>query len=292
MEYRIQPMTVGELLDTCLRVLMDNLTLFLLIGGSWIFGAIPVGVAVFGSLFFSGFPLSPEIMEHLAGTLSFILAMVVFVCTVVFLQYLCTAALTRAVSERYLGRKASYTASFKIALQKFWPLTATLLLEGIILFVALIPGSVLVFLLGSAMHTGAAGVTGVFSLFAAVIFLIIFPIAYIVLGFYIVPAVVILEGEWGIEGLQRSWRLMKGSRGKAFVILLVAGAAGNLVLIFIGMIPILGGFIQLFGQILFFVFWQTACTIFYFHCRCEKEGFDVEHLAEQLHTSKGYPPLE
>lgn len=251
-EYKIKPMTLGELLDTSIKVFLNNFLLFTMIAGVWILGFIPIAAFGIGWAFLGPGEMDPAAMQVMATSPIFLVGIFLGIGLILFLQYLSTAALTHAISEKYLGRKATWLESYKSALSRFFPLLGTLFLSSIVLFAGYL--------------------------------LFIIPGILLTLAFSIVAPIVLLEKRSGIDALQRARQLMKGNKGKAFLVFLIVGIAqqmaGTLGAI---PIPVVNVVCQLGVSIVFFAFGQVAVTLLYFHTRCQKEAFDVELLAKSVH---------
>ena len=87
-----------------------------------------------------------------------------------------------------------------------------------------------------------------------------------------------------MKSIRRSLDLMKGERGRGFllyllviVVSMVLGAALGLV----GMLsPWIGALAQGVSSAVTGAFMGAVMIVFYFDIRCRKEAFDVEHLAQ------------
>ena len=97
----------------------------------------------------------------------------------------------------------------------------------------------------------------------------------------------VLEKISGGAALRRSKQLVSGNIGTLFVLGIIIFAIGFGIGLVAGMIP------QIHVQIVVRVLLQAVMTIlstaalvvFYFSCRCEKDNFDLEHLAQSMGES-------
>ena len=182
---------------------------------------------------------------------------------------LATGACVRTVAAAYLGEEVGWKESLRFAAGKL----VALFVSGIIIILGLLFGLILLIVPGVFLYGRWAVAT---------------------------PALMI-EDLGAVEGLRRSWRLVKdrfwATFGTVLLTLLIVGAVStilNLLFIaplFAGGSELLGGILTGFAAIISSVFTlplQAAIlTILYFDLRVRKEGLDLELLAQRIGTGTG-----
>lgn len=169
------------------------------------------------------------------------------------------AAITYLIGELYLGREARIGESFRVALGIFVPLIGTALLVGL-------------FTIGATL-------------------LLIIPGIWFGLGTILTSQIMVLERTFGMTAIRRSLELMKGNRGRVFLIILVVLGVSLVAGFAIGLIakpvPWLSGIVSGLTGSLTGAFSSVAMVVLYFDIRCRKEAFEIEHLARLVQTSGG-----
>ncbi len=303
-DIRLRPLRVTELLDTVFSLYRRNFWLFVAI-----VAVVQVPYQVIDDLLSLAEPTKPfkpvagrapspaqlNVALHDAALLVAVVAilLVLSVAVVVPLQ---TAAFTKAVSERFLGRPATTGACYRFAVRRWGALFILGLIYlglslGALIVLALL-GALLVVLLG-AVGAVAAGLLGLAALVAGVICYVRVLVAS--------PALV-LEGIGPWTSIRRSWALSSGHAGRAFgvlvslvlVELLVTALLGIVFGIPAGLVGISTGpgiFIRDLGTLITGVLAAPilagGLTLLYFDLRVRKEAFDLELLAQQLVQGSG-----
>ncbi len=239
MSYEIREMSFGEILDMGFTLLRNHFfvlfgiaaVLYLPLGLLWAW-AMPARGAV------------PDVQQFLVIAL-------VALAVVPVLYPIVLAAITHALGESYLGRKATIGDALWLGL------------------------SILLPLLGTAILAGLARIVG--------LVLLVVPGIYLWLAFFLLPQVMVLERSFGFAAMSRSHELMKGQKLRAFglwvvtsIITLVASNAFGLVELFL---PGLGALLGSLAEAVGVAFASAVSVVFYFDIRCRKEAFDLEHLA-------------
>jgi hypothetical protein len=198
---------------------------------------------------------------------------------VLVLQFIAQGALTITVSDVCLGHKPSTKRSYQRlsgALLGKLLLTA---LEVAFLYVALI----MIAVAGvTAMGTGA-WVVGL-ALPIAVL------LVWIFLSTMFIAPVVILERQWGLAAIKRSWRLARGyllrNLGAFVLLLIVVFVAGGIIGGIVGMIvPVQS---RTFAVVVAAIQYLSAplgliaILLLYYDLRVRKEGYNMTTLAEDL----------
>lgn len=243
MSYEIRAMSFGEILDTGFRLVRNHFALF-----------IGIGATLYVPLAFAGYAInqsmglaagSPEAAMK-AGLAAMGLGLVMAA-----LSPIATAAITHAIAESYLGRRASFGEALRVALSILLPLMGTFLL-----YLLAVMGGFLV---------------------------LVIPGIYLMLAFMLVTQIMVIERRFGTRALGRSRALMKGHLLRGFGIFLVAfllmsvlQTGVDLVLRPLPLVHAVGsGLIQAVG----FAFYSSLGVLLYFDIRCRDEAFDLEHLS-------------
>ncbi|HEY2704667.1 MAG TPA: hypothetical protein VGL20_13345, partial [Candidatus Dormibacteraeota bacterium] len=261
-----------------------NLVLFLGLGvGSDLDAAGSRGFSTLGN---PGGTLNPAQITALKS-LSLYLA-VVFAVQMFVVLPLSLAAMSRAVSDRYLDRPASLGTSYQAALGRAGPLLGAILL--LLLLVAGLTVAVVVGI-GVAALLGPAGVVPIIGL--GIAWTVALPVLAVRSTLFAQAIVVEGSGSWA--GLRRSWRLTRGFFWRTFALLVVVFLLQSVVgaVIQVPVALLIGGLStgaqQLIGQALGAVssvvvspLSLIALTLVYYDLRIRKEAFDIEMLAASL----------
>jgi hypothetical protein len=229
-------------------------------GSFWLFFGIAAAVFV---------PLGVLQIVPIIGALGFMVAYIVV-----------QGALTKAVSDRYLGRDLTLGDAYRYVFRRFWPFVATLIVAGIFVF------------------SGA----------------LLLGIGMIVFGFWaaFVVQVFIIEDRRYLDAVWRGRYLVgQGVWAELLVLLIVVGFLAFVIqtaalVISVSLMGLLaaamgdeiGGLFWLvfipFGlvtglvQSLVFPLTLVATVLLYYDSRIRKEGFDLEVLAREM--GSGPPP--
>jgi hypothetical protein len=172
------------------------------------------------------------------------------------------AAVTHLIGEVYLGRPAHIGEAFRVALRILIPLFGTSLLVGLIMI----------------------GMT----------LLLILPGIWFMLGATVISQVMVIERRFGMNAVRRSLELMKGHRGRAFLIvvlvMVLSGVVGFAFDLAVGSLPWLGGAASGFAQAVTGAFASVVFVVLYFDIRCRKEAFDIQHLAQLVQAEGAAAP--
>jgi len=172
------------------------------------------------------------------------------------------AAVTHLIGEVYLGRPARIGEAFRVAFRILIPLFGTTLLVGVLAMLATL--------------------------------LLVIPGIWFGLGATLISQVMVIERRFGMTAVRRSLDLMKGHRGRAFLIfLLVMVLSGVMAFAFelaMGPFPLLGGLANGLASAVTGAFASVALVVLYFDIRCRKEAFDIQHLARLVQASAEASP--
>lgn len=169
---------------------------------------------------------------------------------------LTNAAVTYAISEEYQGRKVGLKDALKRAFPLWLPLIWTAILVGLVtklgLLMCLVPG-------------------------------VIFALFYLIAN-----QVVVVEGQSGVEAMRRSWNLMNGNIGNAFILAIVIFIIQMGILMPPALIMnkgdwrLLNSVLQSFFLPIGLIFNSCVYVALYFSGRCRHEQFDMYMLAQAL----------
>ncbi len=276
-EHQFEPMSTGMVLDGAFRFYAQNFPLML--GISAILN-VPILVLTVLPVFLARAGSSP----FLAVTAA-ISSMLIGLVALLVVYPLVTGATTKAVSDTYLGNPVTVGSALKVAWRRFGTLLVAQTVAGMIVLLGFI--------------------------------LLVVPGILWMLSYTLIPPVVMIEaaerkgarpvpappGDPGRgtpritdrgEIRRRSWELVKGNRGKVFVVLFVfvvmqvlLATAGNWIAgMGFGAGSNLARAIQsIIGNVVAIVVspLQTiAITLLYYDFRIRKEGFDLEMLSQAI----------
>ncbi len=233
----LRPMGLLEIIDQAFRLYRANLGLFFGIAAM-----VYVPLAVIQSV--------PEIGPYLGMAVS------------LFVYLLCTGALTKAISDRYLGSQSTVGEAYRYIGARFVPFFVTMLAVYLLMAAGLV-----------------ALVVGVF--------VVVFWVAF-------VTQVFVIEGKRNFAAIWRSKYLIgNGVWGEVlvlnfvvgFIALLIMGAIQAL-LAPLGLGPesalwMLGGVVSGVGQSVVTPLSIAASVLLYYDSRIRKEGFDLQMLARE-----------
>ena len=253
MKYEIRELSIGEVLDQAIKVIMDNLAPLILI--AFLLQGPLALFSIIGTTFvfkFNPNANDPAALQVMTPAFGMFLAFI-GLFNLLIIAPLTNAAMVHAIADAYLGKKLTVGGSFSKAVSRMLPLLGTWLL---------------VFL----------------ATFAGTLFCII-PGILCMLWFVLATQVVVLERKAGMAAMERSRELMRGNTLKWIVLLLVliviavglsiaAAVLGRLTGQFV-VRQTLASISQIFMQIVT----GAVLVIFYFSARCTNENFDLERLA-------------
>lgn len=318
MEINLRPLTLGEILDRTAQLYREN---FLLFAG---IAAVYAGVLLVLSLVQIGVQELLRV-EHLTRQLAWATGIGILVLWIAIFIFggLAVAANNRAVAWVHLGERATIRGAYSTILPRLgrylWLMTITtfrIWLPCVVLYVGYLallffyvrpkgiltqsttqrdPQALLVFGLGSLAF-------GLLFL-AAIVYAVLMGLRYALA----VPACVV-EDLKARESIRRSIDLSKGSRGRIFLLGLLALAVQmGLVLItqmfFIvatfkhhGVLPVgiraLQQIVAFFTNTFVGPIYATGLTLFYYDQRIRKEGFDIEWMMKAAGLTPPAPMIE
>ena len=210
------------------------------------------------------------------------------------------AAMLQAAADAYLGRPVSASSALRAALARWTTILGASLLKYLALFVGLMAGTI-AFAFGFALVGGAAiaaggnTVTGrAFGVILAIVGTVVtlYWILYMLVRYFAVPAVTILEGRRALESLKRSHTLGQGYVGKIMK---------TLVLLYVVYFVLLFAVPAMIGMatkdlsswaigtpvaaMLVYPLVAIVTAVLYYDLRIRKEAYDLELMASSLDAS-------
>ena len=301
-------MTVGDVLDGAFKLLKANLSTILLIEIVFVGpGHIAVAYAqrnVFGNglahLFTNPAAYRADTQPQSGGQLATQGLAVLF--NLLILPFI-AGAVSLIVSASYLGREMKAGAALRATLRRFWALLGAWFLVHLAESLALGAG-VAVGILVIALGTAASGAVRVLVILSGVaLVLAALPLGVALMGLYVAVAPAIVVEELGpIEGLRRSWRLVRRRLWPVTGIAILAGLMASVVSSILGTAPQLAGYLigSTYGWLLVAAgsvisnaiglpIVAIVATLLYFDARIRTEGFDLQVIAADLARGAAAP---
>ena len=186
-------------------------------------------------------------------------------------QLLCRGALSKSVSESYLGNEITALQAYRFVLPKFLPLIGAGFLVVLVTYMGLL--------------------------------LLIVPGIIFALWFALTTPAIVLENLKAIKGMSRSRTLASGNLGKifsvGFLVLLISWVI-SIPFSFVGsflasilfsdnlmLMTFVNQLVALTGQIFIVPIGATAYILLYYDLRIRKEGFDLQMLANSIGSEQG-----
>jgi uncharacterized membrane protein len=322
METTLRPLTLGEILDRTAELYRSN---FLLFAG---ISSIYAGIILVLSLMQIG-AQQAALSLHTGPKLNTglivvsVIGIVVLWLAIFVAGGLAVAANTRAVGWVYLGEPASIGAAYRTILPRtgryLWLLTITYFLAWFpcVLIYGAYAALILVYARSKGLFTPHASppdpqmmvifvvssVVFIFLLIGALVYGIIMSLRY-----SLAISACTVEDLTARAAIRRSIQLSKGSRGRIFMLALLAviiqlGLTGITQAFFIvvglknhGVLPVWMSVMQQFLAFLTNTFvgpiFATGFTLFYYDQRVRKEGYDIERMMHHAGMSPTLPAVE
>jgi hypothetical protein len=273
-------------LDRSFRLYLENFTLMIALSAIL---NIPLLVI---SLVFSASNIDPANLNS-ATVATVLIGVILSILALLIIGPLIAGATTMAISDIYLGNMATAGAVLSAGWRKAWTLLKAQLIVGLMfagLFIAIgiVLGVVAVVLPLIGIPRVAVGIL-IFLVFLAAMVSCV----PIFLSYSLIAPVVMIEGSKNGRVIrQRSWELVKGNRGKVFLIFLVIVVIQVLVQIGIGLVSAIGfgpgnasvltSIMENLVSLLLTPISAIAVTLLYYDFRIRKEGFDLEILSQSI----------
>lgn len=322
METTLRPLSLGEILDRTAELYRRN---FLLFAG---ISSVYAGILLVLSLIQIGVQHAAPSLHLGSGLIVITVIGVVVLWLAMFVSGgIAVAANTRAVGWVHLGEPASISAAYRAILPRtgryLWLMTLTYFLAWFP-FVVVYGGYlaiIFVYVRSKGLMTphgpanaAPADSQGMMILAGATIVFVILALATFVYGILMslrwslaVPACTV-EGLKARPAMRRSAQLSKGSRGRIFMLgLLAAVIQLGLTLVTQGIFVVIGVkhqgvlpvWMSIVQQLLAFLtntfvgpIYATGFTLFYYDQRVRKEGYDIERMMQNAGMTQSEPAVE
>jgi hypothetical protein len=318
METTLRPLSLGEILDRTAELYRSNFLLFA--GISSVYG----GILLVLSLIQIGVQQGALAMHMKNGLIVVsVIGLVILWLAIFVTGGLAMAANTRAVGWVHLGEPASIGTAYRTILPRtrryLWLMTITYFLAWFpcVLVYGAYAALILVYIRPTGLLTPhaappdpkmlvvflASSIVFLFLLAGSVVYGIIMSLRYSLA----VPACTV-ENLNAREAIRRSIQLSKGSRGRIFMLGLLAliiqlGLTGITQGFFLvvgikhqGVLPVWMSVLQQFLAFLTNTFvgpiYATGFTLFYYDQRVRKEGYDIERMMHAAGMTEARPALE
>ena len=270
----LRPLSIAELFDRSFRLYRKHFGTFL---GIMLITQLPIYV----------FGIATATVENQAAVAGF--AIIAAILTLVFTQ-IGAAALTKSISDSYLGRTITFRESFERIGGTWFTLIFASILAGLVVGGVIIPFyCMFTFLFTPLSRTSLVG-----PIILGVGFVIVGAIANVLIS--LIPPVVVLEKKGPMDSVKRAWEIAKKrfwwSLGYLFLlgILSLLVISGPVALIQFLFETVLGDTSLLFRTIvgdtassllsaIFMPIRLAAITLMYFDLRIRFEGFDLMVLS-------------
>jgi hypothetical protein len=264
MQYEIKELNLGGILDHSISLLKDQFKMLAVILVSIL---MPIQV-ITGVLVTAATPNPEDIAAgQMGGTggpdFSMFTTMWIMIGITTLISFLfhslTQGAITWGIAEAYLGKSVTAGECIKTALGK-WPV---LIMVAIVNWIGIMGGMMLC----------------------------IIPGIYVIFAWFVIYPVLMIEGLPMMKVFGRSQAIMKGHKGKAFVVGLVLAIIGGAIGALGGLMPgvypsaVLSAVIQSF----LIGFNCIVVTVIYFSGRCLVENFDLELLAGSVARQSIHP---
>ena len=233
------------------------------------------------------------------------LGMALLVLAGIWLSFISMGALTRSISERYLGRspdiRAVYGPVLRRTLSLLWAYFLSFLVWGGVLLAGIaIPLAVSTLVV--LWNPGALGL-GIYAGFALFVVAAAVTVTVVFFRLLLVTQVIVIENVRGRAALQRSWTLMRGNTWRSVLIFVFWVALTILMWVVLRVVVgfaaaalppaiqvILVGLIGSVAQLLALPFVSVPFTLLYYDSRIRQEAFDLEVMAQNLGSAAAAGP--
>lgn len=248
MKYELRALSFGETLGTAFNMYIDNFVVLFLL-------CMIVNIP---SIFLNmNSPVDTIVTAE--SLVSWSISYVIYLVVVIILSAIETGLIVNYIAHRYLGKETNIKEFLNKTKSCFLPLIGLSLLAS--------------FCIGIGFM------------------LLIIPGVIISLGLILSTQVLVIEKKGIIESMLRSWDLTKGKRlrilGFILIILALNFSLGIVLGLFIAVFGLASArwmttILAFFMSSLVSPFSACVIVLIYFNSRIEKEGFAIEHLADQF----------
>jgi hypothetical protein len=292
----LHPMTIGDLLDGSFKLFKANLLTVLTITVVFVAPFQILGAFfqrdVFGGESIFDAVNDPSVAQAESSEGQTIAALVAGLIAIL-VQPFVAGAISRVVAASYLGGDLSPGAAMRIVGRRFWALLWSWVLVHLLEGVGVIAGLIIL-----VPALAAGGDAGALVLIPMVPLAILAGLIFMALFVAVAPAIAV-EELGPVQGMRRSWRLV---RPRVFPVLgaaLLTSLVVNLVGTALGFVPQVLAFVVGtggFGWVLLAVggiltslittpLVAIVSTLLYFDARIRHEGFDLQVMARDVATT-------
>lgn len=303
----LSPMTMGQILDAAFKLYRLKFWTLLAVVALVL---LPVHAVVLAVTIVT---LEPVLLPTIPGGPTLLLQQpspgvgwATVVAQFLFVTPFLTASVVKVAADTLLGRLATVGSTYRAALPRVHSILWVTLLTTLTGLVFLLPAALAAVLAASTGDETAGPV-------ALVLALLGLPLStFVFVRFLLAPSTVVVEDLRGIQGIRRSWRLLRGISGKALgavllaaLIVLVLTFVLTLVLSFIfgivlavalgdelltgGIWPAIYAMQQAISTLVAILttpYLTLVVVLLYFDARMRKEGFDLALMAGQIGTAE------
>ncbi len=256
MKYELRNYSFGQTIGKGFNLYIDN---FLYVVG--------ISLILYLPLFYFDFFAEPTETEGFNRTYYY--GLLYYIITIFFL----TAIITKIVSKKYLGMNVSIKDYYLINPPRLFPLLILILINILIYIPWLIVAYYYYTIDVSFVIPG--------------LFLFLIPTMIMMIGISVSVNVLIMEDVSAIESLKRSWRLTKGKRWPIFGLIGLFNGfnwlmTSHITDLIANYYPVAYDMSEYMLTALADPIIDCIFVVVYYNLLIEKEGFNVEHLADQF----------
>jgi len=279
-------MSTGMVLDRSFRLYLENFTLMIALSAIL---NIPLLVI---NLVFNASNINPATLNS-ATIVTVLIGVILSVLALLIIGPLITGATAMAISETYLGNMTTAGAVLSAGWRKAWTLLKTQLVVGLMFGGLIFAAGIVLIVIVLVLTLIGIPQIAVLTLYVIGFLAAFVCLALIFLSYSLIAPVIMIEGSAnGREIRQRSWGLVKGHRGKVFVVFLVIVAIQVLVQIGVAVVGTFAfgpgngsavlSILENVVSLLLTPISAIAVTLLYYDFRIRKEGFDLEILSQSI----------
>ncbi|MEM7030472.1 MAG: hypothetical protein AAF629_12960 [Chloroflexota bacterium] len=298
---QLRPLSVAQLLDQAVRLYRNNFLTFVGILAIVLIPLTILQLLIGGAMFaFTGNIFDPANISNVEDMdavfiIGFLGIALTTILSIVLIQGLATAALTRAVASNFLGETIGIMDAYRLIGNSWLSLLLALFLSAIIAF-----GLFIWFLIPCVGWLTGLGILMFFGL-------VIVPL---------IAPIIVLEKQAASKSIRRSWDLSRRRFWPVFGFVLVLALFSYLIIggpaslvtfvtqiafadIFLSnpalqfiLQTVLQSVVSLLGSLIFLPLQLTAYTLLYLDLRVRTEGLDLEILANSLEDDQQHSVSE
>lgn len=292
--------SVVEILDASFKLYRENFATFLgilaviyvpLILLQIILQGAIVGQAMAGAASVQGGSAQATAVQMQGMMIQFVSLMIVIGLLYMIAQPVAKGALTFAIGDRYLDRRTSIGSCYGRIWGLFFRLLGAVLLSGLVMVVAMVPGFILMTLGAASGTAGGAAGGGCLGMVSALVLGLLF-----YAWFIFAPSACVLENLGPVASLGRSRQLARGNFWRIIGLVVLIIIINLLILLPVNFVlgmafdPMTSGTtglmlnqaIQGAIKVILEPFFVIALVLLYYDIRIRREAFDLEVLATAM----------